>query len=305
MKFLSKKLITLTKAIIYFCLFSMITSCIPLTKITEEELERANNEIIDPEFGLSRKEFKDALKPRNVRKDENRAMNYNSKNRHYDNRNNNYRGDNDYSYRDSNYNTNDYIEPSIPEASSILSTPTPSSIMSDKLISISVTEDIPLKDVLIELSRLADVDMEIDPRIDGGIILRVKDKPFKDVIERVVNLGGLRYSARDGVMRVERDTPYKIDYPVDFLNVTRSSESSINVDTQGLGGSDAELPSGSASSTTQTSEADVWASIEEAITNILNFTRETNLLGTARFEEVSESPEGSSFLQLNRQAHHI
>lgn len=300
MIFLSKKLTTLTRAIIYFSLLSMITSCIPFTRITQEELDRVNNEIIDPTFGLTRNEFKNALKPENeiLKERDERIKNYNSKTRRGGNKGDNYSG------RSYNYSSNDYNEPSIPEASNILTTPIPSSLMSDKLISISVTEDIPLKDVLIELSRLADVDMEIDPRIDGGIILRVKDKPFKSVIERVVDLGGLRYSVKDGVMRIERDTPYKVDYLVDFLNVTRSSESSINVDTQGLGGDDAELPSGSASSTTQTSEADVWASIEEAITNILNFTRETNLLGSSeRFEEDTiSSGEGNAFLQLNRQA---
>ena len=289
MKFLCKKLVRLTKAIVYFSAFSMIISCIPMTQITQGEIDRANNEILDPNFGLSRNEIKNALMPptkKKIDKNQNRIRNMNSR------RNKN-------SSRDKNgYNTNDYIEPSIPEASSILTTPVPSSILNDKLISISVTEDIPLKDVLIELSRLADVDMEIDPRIEGGIILRVKDKPFKNVIERVVDLGGLRYSTKDGIMRIERDTAYKVDYPVDFLNVTRSSESSINVDTQGLGG-DAELPSGSASSTTQTSEADVWASIEEAITNILNFTEESLLLGG---EPDSSGNEGGSFLQLNRQA---
>src|SRR5262249_22269919 len=48
-------------------------------------------------------------------------------------------------------------EPSIPDASEILATPKPPEVGPDKVVSISVTEDVPLKDVLIELGRLADV----------------------------------------------------------------------------------------------------------------------------------------------------
>ncbi|PIR39115.1 MAG: hypothetical protein COV35_04435 [Alphaproteobacteria bacterium CG11_big_fil_rev_8_21_14_0_20_39_49] len=300
MKFLSKKLITFTKATVYFSAFCMVTSCIPMTKITQAEIDRVNNEIIDPELGLSRQQLKDSLKPSQVRDTNNDRDDRNNRARNLNARHN-YEGsknDNDYGY-----NANGYTEPAIPEASNILTTPIPSSVMNDKLISISVTDDIPLKDVLIELSRLADVDMEIDPRIDGGIILRVKDKPFNTVIDKVSALGGLRYSVKDGIMRVERDTPYKMDYEVDFLNMTRTSESSISVDTQGLGGSESDLPSGSASSTTQSSEADVWTSIEETVTNILNFTQQTNILSTARFEDTTAAASnGSASLQLNRQA---
>lgn len=300
MKFLSKKLITFTKATVYFSAFCMVTSCIPMTKITQAEIDRANNEIIDPELGLSRQQLKDSLKPSQVRNANNDRDDRNNRARNLNARHNYEGSKNDNSYG---YDSSEYTEPAIPEASNILTTPIPSSVMNDKLISISVTDDIPLKDVLIELSRLADVDMEIDPRIDGGIILRVKDKPFNTVIDKVSALGGLRYSVKDGIMRVERDTPYKMDYEVDFLNMTRTSESSISVDTQGLGGSESELPSGSASSTTQSSEADVWTSVEEAVTNILNFTQQTNILSTARFEDTTAAAsDGSASLQLNRQA---
>jgi len=297
MRFLSKKLIKLTKGIIYFSAFGILSSCVPMTQITQEEIDRLNNEIIDPNFGLSRKEFKDALLPKHFDKDEKE----NTRNRNRNSRDKNYNSSRSQNegYKHG-YTPDGYIEPSIPEASNILTTPVPSSISNDKLISISVTEDIPLKDVLIELSRLADVDMEIDPRINGGIILRVKDKPFKNVIDRVVSLGGLRYKVEDGIMRIERDTPYKKDYRVDFLNVTRSSESSISVDTQSLGGTESDLPSGSASSTTQTSEADVWASVEEALTNILSFTQEANIISNDRVDAVGT--DSSSSIQMNRQA---
>ncbi len=207
-------------------------------------------------------------------------------------------------------------EPEIPEVSDILTTPSEPEAVPDKLISLSVTEDVPLKDVLIEMSRLADVDMEIDPGITGGIILRVKDKPFKDVIERVVSLGGLRYSTKNGVVRVERDSPYQVDYKVDFLNIVRTNESSVTTNTTVFGGSSSSsssgsssgtssssssssstsssgtsgstgssstsgnLTSGSSNSITSTSEGDLWESVQNGIQAMLNFTEGNNITGS-------------------------
>ena len=126
--------------------------------------------------------------------------------------------------------------PAIPKISNAISIPQKPVIAEDKLVSISVTEDVPVKDVLIELARLADVSMEIDSGISGGIILRVKDKPFSDVIERVVNLAGLRYTSTKGIIRVERDLAYAKNYVVDILNLTRSNSSTVSVSTRVLGG---------------------------------------------------------------------
>jgi len=295
MALLGKKLISSAKNFVYFFALSVLFSCSSIYPLTKAEQDRLDNDIIDPNAQLTREQFTEALIPFRQNK-------YNQKRRDgsdFDKASKKRSMNSDY--MEDEYVPSMYNEPAIPETSSILTTPIPSSPVTDKLISISVTEDIPLKDVLIELARLADVDMEIDPRISGGIILRVKDKPFDEVIERVVDLGGLRYKMRKGIIRVERDTAYKHDYKVDYLNITRSSESSINVDTQGLGGSDSELPSGSASSTTQSSEADVWASVEEALNNILSFTQESNMLSTQAEFETSDS-ESNSTIQVNRQA---
>jgi MSHA type pilus biogenesis protein MshL len=229
-------------------------------------------------------------------------------------------------------------EPSIPEASEILVTPPPPEVLPDKLVSLAVTEDVPLKDVLIELSRLADIDMEIDPGITGGIILRVKDKPFNEVIERVVNLGNLRYYVKNGVMRVERDTPYLVNYKVDFLNLTRETSGTSTVDTTGLGsGSDTTSSSGSGSSssstssssssssssggssgststTTSSTKGDVWDGVTKSIQNILNYNQGSNMGsgngGVTNSQQTASSSSSASgtanasdnVLQMNRPA---
>ena len=174
-----------------------------------------------------------------------------------------------------------YNEPAIPNVSQLLIDPAPPTIGKDKLITLNVTEDIPLKEVLVELARRADIDIELDPNIRGGIIFRAKDKPFSEVIDRICELTGLRYSVENGVLKVERDFPYVENYQVDFLNLLRSNKGGVNITTQVLSGGGASggssggasgdgLSSGSQSALKTEYEGDLWKSVEENIKNILN-----------------------------------
>lgn len=108
-------------------------------------------------------------------------------------------------------------DPGVPSISKLLVSPPPPPMGNGRLISFSVTEEVPLKDILIELARLADIDIEIDPTIEGGIILKVKQKPLKTVVERICELGSLRYSYTDNILRFEKDNPYNKNYVADFL----------------------------------------------------------------------------------------
>lgn len=110
------------------------------------------------------------------------------------------------------------VKTSIPNISRLSLITPPKKLGGDKIISFSVTEQVPLKDVLIELGRVAKIDVDIDPAISGGIILNAKNRPLKEVIDRIVSLGNLRYSYTNDVLHFERDSPYMKNYFVDFLS---------------------------------------------------------------------------------------
>lgn len=188
--------------------------------------------------------------------------------------------------------------PPIPDVAQIIAAPRPPKVGNTKLVSIAVTDDVPLRDVLFELGRLADVDIEIGPGLaDRGINFRTKNKPFNEVIEHIADLASLRYSVKNGVLRVERDTPYFKNYSLDFLNVVRSSTLNMNVAsnvlsaqvTGGSGGSGSNssggssggsggsssgsssaVTSGTTSAISASAESDLWAALEASITEILN-----------------------------------
>jgi type II secretory pathway component GspD/PulD (secretin) len=108
-------------------------------------------------------------------------------------------------------------ETPIPKLSKLIVSPPPPVIGGDKVISFSVTDQVPLKDVLIEFGRMVKIDVDIDPAISGGIILNAKNRPLKEVIDRIATLGNLRYSYNNGVLRFENDNPYTKNYFVDYL----------------------------------------------------------------------------------------
>lgn len=105
----------------------------------------------------------------------------------------------------------------IPKTSRLIVTPPPPEIGGDKIISFSVTDEVSLKDVLIELGRVAKIDIDIDPKVSGGIIINAQNKPLKEVIDRIATQGKLRYSYNNDVLFFEPDTPYMKNYFVDYL----------------------------------------------------------------------------------------
>lgn len=190
--------------------------------------------------------------------------------------------------------------PPIPDLAQVLAAPRPPKIANAKLVTLSVTDDVPMRDVLFELGRLANVDIEVGSGLDTyGINLRATDRPFNEVIERIADLGGLRYSVQGNSIRVERDLAYMKNYTLDFVNVVRSSQSSYTLSTSilagasgggsgggqtggggtsggGSGGGSGTTggrvgTSGSSSSIDAQSESDLWASLEASITEILNY----------------------------------
>jgi general secretion pathway protein D len=195
--------------------------------------------------------------------------------------------------------TADLGAPPVPDLAQVLAAPRPPKVGNAKLVTLAVTEDVPLRDVLFELGRLANVDIEVGPGLDStGINLRATDRPFNEVIERISTLGNLRYSVDGSSIRVERDTPYIKNYNLDFVNLVRSSNSSYNLSTSILttgsskggssGGSSSSSGSGSGSgsgmttggvgtagssaSITAQSDSDLWSSLEASITEILNYS---------------------------------
>lgn len=157
----------------------------------------------------------------------------------------------------------------LPKLSSMLRRPEKQIIKHDKLVTLSVTEDIPVKDVLLELARRADVDLELDPNIEGGVIFSVKERPFSQVIDRLTRLAGLRYTLEDNFLKIEMDRPYLINYGMHILNSTRTHEAEIST-------TESETATSSATLNVQNEEGNMWAVIRSGVNNILEQSAPNN-----------------------------
>lgn len=179
--------------------FSFIILCLCLISCNEKK-ETIEGSIIDPDNNMSRKEFTDLM---NGKKS----------------------GSSD------NFNLELSNKQTPPNISKLLVAPPPPPMGNGNLISFSVTEEVPIKDVLIELGRIADLDIEVDPDIQGGIILKVSNKPLDVIVKRIADLAGLKYTYTNGILRFEKDLPYTETYNVDFLidnDIWGTMESALN-----------------------------------------------------------------------------
>ncbi len=135
------------------------------------------------------------------------------------------------------------------------------------LVSISVNQTVPLRDVLYELAEQADYDIELDPRITGSIIFTARERPFDTVIKRISEIAGLRYNFDEDSVRVELDLPYQKNYKIDYLAYVRKNKSTIKNDVAVVTGGGAGT--GSNFSSEATSEADFWKEVDTGIAQIL------------------------------------
>jgi general secretion pathway protein D len=158
----------------------------------------------------------------------------------------------------------------------------------NKLVSVTVTDSVPVRDVLMELVRKTGANLELDPRVQGSVILTARDQPFEQVLKRICDLANLRYTADDQFIHIEPDDPYQKSYRLDYLSLSRktSSDTSIatnvfdvDLSTNGSLSGPGGASSGNRSSTAAennstakvsgTSEADFWAETEKSVAQIL------------------------------------
>lgn len=138
------------------------------------------------------------------------------------------------------------------------------------LVTVSVNQTVALRDLLFELTEQAGVDLEMDPQIRGSIIFTAKDRPFSEVVDRICNMAGLRYTFEHNILRVEIDRPFVKTYKLDYVNVTRKSTSGIKIDLS-VDSSGEEVTSGtsSKSSIDNTYDSKIWEEIETGLKQVL------------------------------------
>lgn len=165
-----------------------------------------------------------------------------------------------------------------------------SSVRAMPLVSVSVNQSVPIKDVLYELAQQSEYDIELDPNIRGSIIFTARNKPFDVVVKRISDIAGLRYKFEDAFLRVEVDTPYNKTYKIDYLSFIRSNQGAVSSSVSVVSGEGADT--GSSYSASSDSVSDFWGELEANLGQILggaSRTLKTNR--DPRISAVEQNPQ--------------
>ncbi|WP_410519871.1 type II secretion system protein GspD [Candidatus Mesenet endosymbiont of Agriotes lineatus] len=157
---------------------------------------------------------------------------------------------------------------------------------SDKLISININSSTPVIDLLTEIGRLADINLSIDPKISGSIVLKLKDKPVDEVLQTIAKSAKIRYRKHDDVFSIEQDLPYTHNYYIDFINIQRSTESNFVVNNKIISNTneDSTIVSGSDNKIKSKYDGDLWFSLERNLSALIdiNGTNDDEFYSTNR-----------------------
>lgn len=142
-----------------------------------------------------------------------------------------------------------------------------------KCVSVIITEEVPLKDVFIELARQAGVDLQLDSKILERIVFSASKRPFIDVIKDICDMAGLRYKIFGQSIRVETDTPYPVNYTLPFLNLSRTAENRISIATDvfsSIKDNKSVADNGSNSAIMEKGSNDFWTELDGNLKTILS-----------------------------------
>ncbi len=174
-------------------------------------------------------------------------------------------------------------EAPLPPFQSFVATPSDLQLPSP-LVTVSVDQTVSLRDLMFELAHQAGVDLEMDPDIQGSIIFTAKDRPFNEVVDRICNMAGLRYTFKNNVLRIELDRPYIKYYKVDYMSLSRTSTSTIQTGiSSGSAGGTGGGPSASSGSNFSVDikdDVDFWKDLKSGMDQILKASDNYTALAT-------------------------
>jgi MSHA biogenesis protein MshL len=150
----------------------------------------------------------------------------------------------------------------------------------DKIATYSVVvTNVPAQQILFALARDAKVNLDIQSGIDGTVTINAINQTLPEILTRIARQVDMRYELDNGTLTVMPDTPYLHSYKIDYLNMTRETDSSIS-NTSQIGSGSSGSAGGSASAGGNNSSLTIkdvsknrfWDTLTQNIKDILHET---------------------------------
>jgi len=91
---------------------------------------------------------------------------------------------------------------------------------------------VPVQSVLFALARDAGLNVDVHPAIEGTVTLNALDQTLPQLLARIGKQVDMRYELQGKNLVVLPDQPYWNHYKIDYVNIARSTNSSVNIATQ-------------------------------------------------------------------------
>jgi len=95
-----------------------------------------------------------------------------------------------------------------------------------------VVNEVPVKELLFALARDAQVNVDIDPTIEGVVTINAIDQTLYQILDRIARQVDLRYESNGDNLFIQPDVPYLRTYTIDYVNMSRDTSSTNTVATQ-------------------------------------------------------------------------
>jgi MSHA biogenesis protein MshL len=151
----------------------------------------------------------------------------------------------------------------------------------DKIATYSVVvTNVPAQQILFALARDAKINLDIQSGIQGTVTINAINQTLPQILTRIARQVDMRYELDNGTLTVMPDTPYLHTYKIDYLNMTRESDSSISNTSQigsSASGSAGGVSGGTGGNNSSLTIKDVsknrfWETLTQNIKDILHET---------------------------------
>lgn len=143
-----------------------------------------------------------------------------------------------------------------------------------------VVNEVPVKELLLALSRDTRQNIDVHPGITGLVSLNAINETLPAILERVSKQVNMRYRTEGNTIIVSPDAAYMKTYRIPYVNMTRDTTSTVNVSgeisagtaTASSGGGSTGV-GGSGTQVRTVSNNDFWKVLTENIRSIVQSTR--------------------------------
>ena len=167
-----------------------------------------------------------------------------------------------------------------------------------------IVNQVPVRELLFSMARDAELNLDIDNNIKGKVTMNAIDQTLPQILERLMRQVNINYRLHDETLFVMEDKPYLHLYDVNYLNMTRTSEGTVEVSTEiSSTGAGADVSGGgaggskggndSSSVVTNTSNNRFWQTLAVNISSIL---------GEASKSSTDDTIETSVNIIINRES---